>query len=169
MSLPTDWRPREPKRTSIPCAPCRKLQESGRCRVAAVTLHMAEQNKSLLVSHVAVARQRVPLEECSRLSAHGIVAGRSAAPKDHQVLAGLRQEAAACLAANDVRTSASERRAFHPASAWFASPPPLDNFDQEDAGHQYERDECPRTMIDKRRSRMGMRWRRVLCIRAWEP
>ena len=28
-SLPTDWRPREPKRTSTPSGPLRKLQESG--------------------------------------------------------------------------------------------------------------------------------------------
>ena len=46
--------------------------------VATLTLHMAEQypNKSVQVSHVAVLRKRAPLEECIRLSAHEIVAGR---------------------------------------------------------------------------------------------
>ena len=42
----------------------------------------------------------------------------------NQVLAGLRQEAVACLAANDVHTVASERCARHPAAAGFASPRP---------------------------------------------
>ena len=63
------------------------------------------------------------------MSAHEIVAvaGRRAGSVNqvHQVLAGLRKEAVACLDANDVHTVASERCGFH----------------QEDAETQYEDDD----------------------------
>ena len=60
------------------------------------------------------------------------------------MLAGLRQEAVACLAANDVRTVASERCALHPLPPGLPAPNlALNNFDHEDAETQYEDDEPP--------------------------
>ena len=51
---------------------------------------------------------------------HEIAAGRLR--QVHQVLAGLWQEAVACIVANVVHAVASERCTLHPAAAWFASP-----------------------------------------------
>ena len=85
-SLPTDWRPKRPKRTSTLSELSRKIPEVRilarpvQSRVATVTLDMAEQypNKSFWVSHVAVPRKHLGLEECIELSAHVLVAGRRA-------------------------------------------------------------------------------------------
>ena len=93
--------------------------------------HMVVQysHKSTPVSHVAVPRKRTQLEECIRLSAHEIVAGRRAGSVKCT-------KCVACLAANEVHTVASERCALHPTAVWVAS-----IFDQEDAEPQYEEDE----------------------------
>ena len=58
----------------------RSLARQVQSRVATVTLDMAEQypNKSFWVSHVAVPRKHLGLEECIELPAHVLVAGRSA-------------------------------------------------------------------------------------------
>ena len=49
-------------------------------RVPTVTLHMADlfQNKAIPVSHVSLPRKRLALEECIKISAHELVAGRGA-------------------------------------------------------------------------------------------
>ena len=80
------WRPKRLKRTSTPSGLSRKiagvrsLARQVQSRVATVTLDMAEQypNKSFWVSHVAVPRKHLGLEECIELPAHVLVAGRSA-------------------------------------------------------------------------------------------
>ena len=58
----------------------RSLASPVQSRVATVTLDMAEHypNKSIWVSHVAVPRKHLGLEECIELSAHVLVAGRRA-------------------------------------------------------------------------------------------
>ena len=62
--------------------------------------------------------------------------------KVHQVLAGLRQEASACLAAYDVYSVVSVRCSVRPAAAGLPSSGPLpNNFAQEDSEPQYEEDE----------------------------
>ena len=58
----------------------RSLARAVQSRVATVTLDMAEHylDKSIWVSHVAVPRKHLGLEECIELSAHVLVAGRRA-------------------------------------------------------------------------------------------
>ena len=83
----------------------------------------------------------------------------------HQVLAGLPQEASACLAASDVHTVASERCAVLPAAAWFASPrPAVEQTLTKKTPSPSTRRTSLRTILGKRRSVMGTRWKKVLCI-----
>ena len=81
-------------------------------------------NKSIQVSCVAVPRKRAPLEECIRLSAHEIVAGRRiGSVKCTQCLQVCgKKQLVACLASNHVRTVASKGCALHPFAAWASTP-----------------------------------------------
>ena len=92
-------------------------------RVGTATLQMAEQypNKAIQVSYVVVPRNRAPLEECTRLSAHEIVAWRVDCTKSLQVCG--KKKTVACLAGNRVRAVASERRVGLSATAQRTSPP----------------------------------------------
>ena len=90
----------------------RSLARPVQSRVATVTLDMAEQylDNSIWVSHVAVPRKDLGLEERIELSAHVLVAGAQGGLRQmHQVPAGLRQEVPAFLAAHGAHTVASEK------------------------------------------------------------
>ena len=92
-------------------------------RRATVTLDVAEQylDNSIWVSHVAVPRKHLGLEERIELSAHVLVAGAQGGLRQmHQVPAGLRQEVPAFLAAHGVHAVAREKCTFLPAAAGVA-------------------------------------------------
>ena len=123
----------------------RSLARTVQRRVATVTLHKAEQysNKSMLVSHVAVPRKRVPLEECIGLSAHEIVAGRRVGSvkctKCLQVCG--KKHLHVWLPATCIPWQVYDALFIPLPLGLPAADPPLNNFDQEDAEPQNEEDE----------------------------
>ena len=169
-SMPTDWRPREPQRTSTPSGPSRKsgVRRTVQRRVATVTLHMAEQHTPASPSWCPTSRFTVSAYRwknasgCPRMRlwrSEGVI--RTV----HQVLACLRQQASACLAAYDVYSVAGERCSLHPFAARAVSRgPPVELILTRKMLGPSTRRMSARMMFGKRRLRMVTRWEVVTCI-----
>ena len=125
VSLPTHWRPRRPKRKGV------RSQDGGeaRCHSYLARGRAVPPNKFTQVCHVAVPRERAPLEECIRAESVKCTKWLQVCGKKH-VRVWLP------TTCTPWRAKSSRCRLGCPSPGL-----PLNNFDEEDAQTQYEDDE----------------------------